>query len=69
MKTFGELLGECMEERGMGQNELSRRSGVSAPYISQLRSGKIADPTFSKACALIAALGMTPDEFAEAQDE
>jgi transcriptional regulator with XRE-family HTH domain len=68
MKTFGELLSECMEERGIGQNELSRLSGVSAPYISQLRSGKIADPTFLKACALIEALGMTPNEFAEAQD-
>lgn len=68
MKTFGETLVACMGERGMTQKELAKRSGVYQSYISRLVTGALADPTFTKACALIKALGMTPDEFAEAQD-
>lgn len=46
---------------------LSERSGVSTPYISKVRSGKTKDPSWSKALALISALGMTPSEFGELQ--
>ena len=69
MKTFGETMNQCMVERGMNQKAVCQLSGISSAYISQLATGKIADPTFAKACAIVAALGMTLDEFAEAQDE
>lgn len=58
MKTFGETMNQCMAERGMNQKAVCQLSGISSAYISQLRSGKIADPTFLKACAIVAALGM-----------
>ena len=60
---FGQALSKVMKEKGVDAVTLSRLSGVNTPYISKIRSGKISDPTFTKACALIFALGMTPDEF------
>ena len=60
--TFGEALSILLEEKGMQANELSEKSGVPAPYISQLVCGKLKDPAFSKACKLIHALDMTADE-------
>lgn len=63
--TFGQTLTMVMEEKGMDAVTLSRLSGVNTPYISKLRSGKIQDPTFTKAVNLILALGMTPTEFYE----
>lgn len=61
--TFGEALTIAMEHKGIKANELAEKSGLSAPYISKLRRGKTGDPSWTKACMLIAALGMTPTEF------
>ncbi len=69
MKTFGETLAQTMKIRGVKQNELSERSGVYQSYISRLLNGKLLDPTFTKAIALIRALGMTMDEFVAVQEE
>ena len=69
MKTFGETLAQAMRNNGMKQNELSERSGVYQSYISRLLNGKLLDPTFTKAVALIHALSMTTDEFAALQEE
>lgn len=69
MKTFGETLAQAMKDNGVKQNELSERSGVYQSYISRLLNGKLLDPTFTKAVALIHALGMTTDEFAALQEE
>ncbi len=69
MKNFSETLVQVMEERGIKAVELSAKSGVSQSYISKLAHNKFADPTFVKACQLIDALGMTPDEFLAKQRE
>lgn len=63
--TFGQTLSKVMAEKGIDAVTLSQLSGVNTPYISKLRKGKILDPTFTKAVALIIALGMTPTEFYE----
>lgn len=63
--TFGQTLSKVMAEKGIDAVTLSQLSGVNTPYISKLRKGKILDPTFTKAVALITALGMTPTEFYE----
>ena len=63
--TFGQTLSKVMAEKGMDAVTLSQLSGVNTQYISKLRKGKIVDPTFTKAVALILALGMTPNEFYE----
>ena len=66
--TFGEVLALLLEEKGMQANELSDKSGVPAPYISQLVCGKLKDPAFSKACRLVHALDMTLQEFIDFQE-
>ena len=60
---FGQALSKVMDEKGVDAVTLSRLSGVTTPYISKIRKGEIVDPTFTKAIALITALGMTPNEF------
>ena len=69
MKTFGETLNNAIKEKGINQKELSGKSGVAQSYISRLVNGVLKDPTFTKACAIIDALGMTLDEFAKLQDQ
>ena len=66
--TFGEALSILLEEKGMQANEMSDKSGVTAPYISQLVCGKLKDPAFSKACKLVHALDMTLQEFIDFQE-
>lgn len=66
--TFSQVMVACMDELGMRPAELADKSGVGRPYISQLIKGKLVDPSWSKARAIIAALGMTPEEFAALQD-
>lgn len=61
--TFGEALTVAMQERNTNANRVSVSSGVSRSYISKLISGKITDPTWIKACALISALNMQPSDF------
>lgn len=63
MKTFGETLSGYLGANGISKKELARRSGISSPYITQLANGKILNPTFDKACAIVDALGLTTDEF------
>lgn len=61
--TFGEALTIAMDAHNTNANRIAIASGVSRSYISKLISGKVAEPTWTKACALIAALDMKPSEF------
>lgn len=67
--TFGEALFKEMYERKMTATVLARRSGVSDQYISKLLNGKVKEPTWPKACALIDALDMATDEFRAVMEE
>lgn len=67
MKTFAEVMVARMGELGMRATALSDRSGVSRQYISQLVTGKLVDPAWLKACAIIDALELTREEFAALQ--
>ncbi len=62
--TFGEMLLKLMNERGISQAELARRSGMSKQSITELVKGRSKEPTFSKAKALADALGVTLEEMA-----
>lgn len=44
----------------MTMTELSRASGVSRTYISELESGKAADPSVAVVTSLATALGISP---------
>lgn len=65
---FGEALRIAMSGKDMSGKELSEKSKVTPQYISQLVTGTLKDPTFKKARALIAALGMSLQEFSDLQD-
>lgn len=67
--TFADAVKKAMNKRSMGAKDLVEKSGVNAPYISKLLNGKIKEPTWAKACAIIDALGMTVGEFRDYQSE
>lgn len=67
--TFAEAVKKAMDKRSMEAKDLVEKSGVNAPYISKLLNGKIKEPTWAKACAIIDALEMTVDEFRDYQSE
>lgn len=66
--TFADAVKKAMDKCSMDAKDLVEKSGVNAPYISKLLNGKIKEPTWAKACALIDALGMSVDEFRKFQE-
>ena len=67
--TFADAVQKAMNKRSMDAKDLVEKSGVNAPYISKLLNGKIKEPTWAKACAIIDALDMTVDEFRDYQSD
>ena len=66
--TFAQALQKLMKSQGLTAQELVEKTGINAPYFSRLLNGKIKDPTWEKACAIIDALGVSVDEFKHAQE-
>lgn len=58
------MLGLTMQRQkaGWSQRELSERSGVPQPVISDIENGKIKSPTVSTAFKLAKALGVTIED-------
>lgn len=46
--NFAQAMHQLMLEREMTAKELADLSGVNAPYVSRLLSGKIKEPTWEK---------------------
>lgn len=67
--TFGEVLKAQMDAHGMKAIDLAEKSGVYRSYISRLVTGETKDPAFQKAAAIVAALGMSIDEFVSLMDD
>lgn len=64
MKSFAETTREIMDEKGLKAVDIYRDSDVlTQQYVSKLLCGRFEDPTFSKALAIIDALGVTLTEF------
>lgn len=61
--TFYETYERARRAAGMTDSEVCEKAGIYPAYISKLKSGHMHDATWEKALAIIAALGMTPDEF------
>jgi transcriptional regulator with XRE-family HTH domain len=57
--SIGERLKRLREMRGLSQNELARRAGISHPVISDLERGVREDMAVSTAKALARALGVS----------
>lgn len=61
--TFGETVKLALRLKGLTASQLSEKSGVQQSYLSRVINGKLLDPTWSKARAIIDALDMSTDEF------
>lgn len=66
--AFGKTLQVVMKNKNIPAKKLAEMSGVQPSYISLLINGKIKEPTWVKACALITALDFTVDEFRQLQN-
>ena len=65
--TFYETFELALDKTGMTTAEVCAKSGIYPSYFSKLKHGTTKDVTWDKALVIIAALGMTPDEFYELQ--
>jgi transcriptional regulator with XRE-family HTH domain len=65
--TFYEALDIAMREKGLRAVDIAERTGMHQSYISKLKSGHQKSVDWEKALVIIAALGMTPNEFYELQ--
>lgn len=57
--TIGDLIKKKLVEKNISARELSRRSGVSQPYLSQLETGKNDNPTIKAVNNLSKGLGIS----------
>lgn len=66
--TFGELLTQLMEERGMSQNELARRAGLDSAHINMYVKGRVRRPTIELAFSIADALNVDVNVFRQCFD-
>lgn len=62
---YGKALRRILRELDVSQADLARRLDTSTSYVSQLCSGKIKEPSLSKAYEIADALGVSVDRFVE----
>ena len=67
--TFGELVLKLLEVKGMNQNQLALKSGLSRPHINRIVHGDIASPSVDNAFAIADALGVDINVFRECERE
>ena len=62
--TLGEMLGMAREIKGFTLRELEGKTGISNALLSQIETGKVLDPGFSKIVQIARALGLKLDRLA-----
>ena len=67
--TFYETFVIAMAQKDMVPADICAKTGLQPSYFSKLKSGHTKDVTWEKALLIIGALGMTPDEFLEIQNQ
>ena len=63
-KNVGEALREAREQAGLSLRDLSRLSGMSSGYLSQIETGARKDPGFKTVLRLAKAVGASMDDLA-----
>lgn len=63
--TLGELIATARELKGWSLRELGSKCGVHNAVISQIETGKIAEPSFVKVVAICRALGVSIERAAK----
>ena len=66
--TFYEAFEIALEKKGMSTADVCAKTGIYPSYFSKLKHGSTKDVTWDKAIVIIAAIGMTPDEFLALQE-
>ena len=66
---YGKALRLILRETDTKQADLARKMGTSTSYVSQLCSGKIKEPTLTKAFEIADAIGVSVDRFVELMRE
>lgn len=61
--TFGELVLKLLNERGMNQNQLALKSGLSRPHVNRIVHGEIVSPSIDNAFAIADALEVDVNVF------
>lgn len=64
MANISENIQRALDENGMTQADLARRTGLSTAVVSQIVSGKTKDPRLSNVIAIANALGVSLDYLA-----
>lgn len=67
MAHFGLTVRAVRKKRQFTQENLSEKSGIGVPYISEIENG-IANPTVKIICALAEALVVSPEELFRSND-
>jgi transcriptional regulator with XRE-family HTH domain len=62
---IGELIGLAREIKGWTLRELERETGISNALLSQIETGHVKDPSFTKVVRICEALGLPLDRAAE----
>ena len=62
---YGKALRIILRDLDIKQAELARRMGTSTAYVSQLCSGKIREPSLTRAYEIADALGVSVNTFVE----
>lgn len=62
--AFTETLKAVMDAKNLRSADITSDE-ITAPYLSRLLKGKVKEPTWQKALAIINSLDMTVDEFCD----
>ena len=62
METIGQRLKKYREDKEVSQLELSKNSGISKSYISEIESGKYSNISIGKLCKFCKVLKLTPND-------
>lgn len=65
--AFTEALKAVMKAKNLRAVDIASDE-VTSPYLSRLLNGKVKEPTWQKALAIIKSLDMTVDDFCELED-
>lgn len=63
-KNVGEALRKAREQAGLSLRDLSRLSGMSSGYLSQIETGARKDPGFKTVLLLAKSIGVSMDDLA-----
>lgn len=63
--TLGEVIAKARAERYLSLRDLAAATGISNPALSQIETGRIADPGFTKVCKIASVLGIKLDDLAK----